>query len=125
VRFIRYIVYIFAVIGFVLVAGFFAVKFGWTNTPGIIDTQREAFLDNRASNRTTATNTPSWATGEEWQTLKDATLKDSTDIYAAAKNSGADARLIVGLSYLGLILSCLPYFLAATISFSTCGGTTS
>jgi hypothetical protein len=36
-------VYIFAIIGFVLVAGFFAVRFGLTNTKGIIDIQSEEF----------------------------------------------------------------------------------
>ncbi|MFX4662500.1 hypothetical protein ABTA70_20480, partial [Acinetobacter baumannii] len=38
------LVYGFALVGFALVAGYFAVKFGFTNTTGIIDQQREAFL---------------------------------------------------------------------------------
>ena len=43
-KFFRITVYIFAIIGFVLVAGFFAVKFKFTNTSGIVDSQNEYFL---------------------------------------------------------------------------------
>ena len=51
-KFLKWIVYVFAVVGFVLVAGYFAIKFGWTNTSGIIDTQRESFLENATTTKT-------------------------------------------------------------------------
>ena len=38
--------YIFAAVGFVLTAGYFAVRLGITNTSGVIDLQQEDFLAN-------------------------------------------------------------------------------
>lgn len=78
--------YSFAIIGFILVAGFFAVKLGLTNVTGIVDTQRESFLQNAA-------NSP-WASGPEWQTFKEAVTKDAPDINRAAELSSVSARLI-------------------------------
>lgn len=86
-KIIRYLVCLFALIGFVLVSGFFAVKMGWTNTAGIIDTQRESFLKG-------VTN-PGWAEGSEWQTFTEAVRKDTDDIKKAGELSGVPARLIV------------------------------
>ena len=87
-KFFRWIIYAFAVIGFVMVAGYFAIRFGWTNTPGIIDSQRESFLNG-------ATTTPSWTQSDEWQTFKIAVVKDKADIGRAAVLSGVPSRLIV------------------------------
>ncbi|KKR69326.1 MAG: hypothetical protein UU11_C0002G0124 [Parcubacteria group bacterium GW2011_GWF2_40_69] len=39
------IVYIFAIIGLFLTAGFFAVKYGATDTTGIIDSQQANFIE--------------------------------------------------------------------------------
>ncbi len=80
-------VYIFALIGFVLTGGYFAVKLGITKTAGIIDEQREHFL--------TQNQKPAWAEGEEWHTFKTAVLKDADDINRAAKLADVPARLIV------------------------------
>jgi hypothetical protein len=82
------IVYIFAVIGFVLVGGYFAVKFGLTNTKGVIDNQHDYFQDQISS------STDAWIKTEEWQVLKEPTLKDTGSINKAAKISGVPARII-------------------------------
>jgi hypothetical protein len=42
---LKVLVYIFAAIGFGLVVGYFAIKYGFTNQRGIIDDQRETFLN--------------------------------------------------------------------------------
>jgi|SRR6185312_9725863 len=84
------VVYVFAVIGFVLVGGYFAVRLGITNTSGIVDSQREAFLANAVS----STN-PAWASTPEWQTLEAAIRRDAPTITKAANDSGVPARLIV------------------------------
>lgn len=95
------IVYIFAAAGFVLVVGYFAVKFGLTNTNGIIDTQRDAFLGSAGAGSSTATaltdTDPSlpWSSTPEWQTLDVAIRKDVPAIDRAAAASGVPARLIV------------------------------
>jgi poly-gamma-glutamate synthesis protein (capsule biosynthesis protein) len=87
-KIIRFAIYLFAIIGFVLVLGFFATKFGWTNTSGIVDNQRNSFLKKDADYV--------WNKGDEWQTLKTAILKDRADIDKASTLSGVPSRLIVG-----------------------------
>jgi hypothetical protein len=86
------IVHLFAIIGFVLVSGYGAIRLGWTKTSGIIDTQRETFLkdikDIHASQ-------PSWADSEEWQIFSQAIIKDKEDLEKASLLSGVPARLIV------------------------------
>src|SRR3954462_10094227 len=88
-RIFRVIIYIFAAIGFILVVGYFAVRFGLTNTKGVIDTQ-ENYFQNQISSSTAA-----WIDTEEWQILKEAILKDRADIEKAAKISGVPSRMIV------------------------------
>jgi len=83
-------VYLFAIIGFVLVGGYFAVQFGLTNTTGIVDNQRGAFLANVSSSQM-----PAWASTEEWSTLESAIRRDAPTISRAANDSGVPARLIV------------------------------
>ncbi|MDB5245026.1 MAG: hypothetical protein JWN90_131 [Parcubacteria group bacterium] len=93
-------VYIFAAIGFFLVVGYFAIKFGFTNQKGIIDQQREAFFG--ASNSAAveqAANAPSyhgpWQNSEEWTIMNDAVTRDQVVIDRAAADSGVPARIIV------------------------------
>jgi hypothetical protein len=93
-------VYVFAVIGFVLVVGYFATRFGLTNTKGIIDLQREAFLGNATTTAAanlapTYPNGTPWQNTEEWQVLSAAATKDAPAINQAAAASGVPTRLIV------------------------------
>jgi hypothetical protein len=93
----RILVYIFAAIGFILVAGYFAVRFGLTNTTGIIDTQRESFLSG-GSNQLAASDVSTllpWTTTEEWAVLDTAIRKDSSALNKAAADSGVPARMIL------------------------------
>lgn len=86
------LVYIFAAIGFFLVAGYIAVRLGLTNEPGIIDTQREGFL---GSVFVTGTHPGPWQESEEWQIIETALRKDAPVIMHAAQDAGVPARLIV------------------------------
>ncbi len=101
------LVYGFALVGFGLVAGYFAVKFGLTNTTGIIDQQRDAFLKAATGS---ATSTPlvspenlaadyppgtPWQQTTEWGIINDAIVKDAPVINQAAGAAGVPARLIV------------------------------
>lgn len=88
-------VYAFAAFGVLLTGAFLAVRFGLTRESGIIDTQRSAFLANQSSTGQSLAETPSWAESEEWQTLKDAILKDRESIYKAAALAGISSRLLV------------------------------
>lgn len=85
-----YLVYIFALIGFGLVAAYTAVEFGFTKTSGIIDKQHDYF-----KNQTASVIDTSWANNEEWQVLKEAVLKDQDVINRAANVAHVPARFIV------------------------------
>lgn len=92
------VVYVFAVIGFVLVGGFFAVKFGLTNTSGVIDNQRENFINsgkNTGNVISSQNQNYYWSTLPEWQTIKAAIIKDQAVINRAALTAGVSPRLIV------------------------------
>lgn len=98
------LVYIFAAIGFFLVAGYFAVRFGLTNEKGIIDVQREAFFGSSTilSQSASVANTPvapaysgPWQQSEEWNVMENAVRRDQSTIMRAANDSGVPARLIV------------------------------
>lgn len=79
-------VYFFALIGLVLVGGYFAVKLGWTDTRGIVDS-----LDRYTTGRD---NYP-WMQGQEWQVLQEAISKDEAVIKRAALAAGVPSRVIV------------------------------
>lgn len=85
------ILHIFAIIGFILFTGYFAVKLGFTNTKGIMDDQDSSFLQGADSNKS------SWIQSEEWVVLKQAINKDLDVINRAAKDAGVDPRLIVSI----------------------------
>jgi hypothetical protein len=101
------VVYIFAVIGLFFTLGYFAVKYGLTNVPGIIDNQQQSFLDSGKSEMAAdvvgsqtdsqdATNDEYyWQTLPEWQIIKIAVQKDQGTIDRAASTAGVPARLIV------------------------------
>ncbi|MES2436497.1 MAG: DUF1402 family protein [Patescibacteria group bacterium] len=87
------LVYLFALIGFVLVAGYFAVKWQWTNSKSIID-QQDTFFKT-SSSTPTSQNTPQWAEGDEWKVFKEAVIRDKESINKAAKASNTSPRLLV------------------------------
>ncbi|MEI6057452.1 MAG: hypothetical protein WCQ60_00590 [bacterium] len=84
------VICVFALIGFVLVAGYVALELGWTKTNGIIDTQHDYF-----KNQTHNSANAAWTQGDEWQTLKAAITKDKEVINKAATVAGVPARMIV------------------------------
>lgn len=86
------VVYIFAIIGFVMVSGYFAVKYGLTKNHGVIDLQQESFLNNLNSS-----TSPAWTSEEEWYVLKKAIIKDRDYIDRAARDAGIPSRLLVSL----------------------------
>ncbi|MBP6868522.1 MAG: hypothetical protein KBC16_00220 [Candidatus Pacebacteria bacterium] len=87
------IVCLFALIGFVLVAGYFAVTFGLTNEEGIIDSQREAFLGE--VNLKDSVPVQDWENSEEWAVIDSAVRRDITVLNRAAADAQVSPRLIV------------------------------
>ncbi len=99
----KVLIYIFAVIGFVLVIVYAALELGLTKTAGIIDAQHDYFK-NQLSNATNTDssginsfNSDAWAQGEEWTVLKEAIATDTKSINMAAQLSGVPARMITSL----------------------------
>lgn len=84
----RIVVYIFAVIGFVLVAGYVAVQFGLTKTEGIVDEQHDYF-------QTQVEKDDSWTETEEWTVLREAIKKEDLAIQKVAKDLNISSRLLV------------------------------
>jgi hypothetical protein len=89
------VIYIFAAIGLLLVGGYFAIKFGFTNQKGIIDTQREAFFSGLQATTTPPAFTGPWQQSEEWGIMNAAVTRDQAVINKAAADSGVPARIIV------------------------------
>jgi hypothetical protein len=94
------VVVIFALIGFVLVAGYFALELGFTKVPGVIDLQRQSFFNSATSTdyaalAPTYPNGTPWQNTQEWQVLSAAITKDAPVIDQAAAASGVSPRLIV------------------------------
>lgn len=84
----------FAVIGFVLTGGYFAIKFGLTNTKGIIDDRFIANPKTSTPQPHQATSSDAWQKSEEWQVLKEATIKDKILINQVASLVGISPRLL-------------------------------
>ncbi len=83
------IICIFALIGMVMVGGYVAIKLGWTNTKGMVDTGSRFLKASETS------QTPAWVNTPEWQTLAVAAAADAPAINKAAGQSAIPARLIV------------------------------
>ncbi|MCI0597465.1 hypothetical protein L0Y34_00085 [Candidatus Parcubacteria bacterium] len=92
-QFFTVVVYLFAAIGFFLVAGYGAVRFGFTNEPGIVDTQREAFLGSSVG--VLSPSNGDWKISNEWRVLEEAIRRDEEVIKRAARDAGVPARLII------------------------------
>ena len=86
------VIYLFALIGLVLISGYGAIRLGWTKTAGIVDTQRETFIKDI---KDIHERKPNWANSEEWRIFSQAIIKDKKDLEKASLLSGVPARLIV------------------------------
>lgn len=95
------IVIIFALIGFSFTAIYFVVRFGLTNTEGIIDQQSVAFIKggiqdvNQDKSATDTTNHHAWNKTNEWNIIESALSNDLDVINKAASDSGVSSRIIV------------------------------
>ena len=95
----KILIYAFAAIGFILTAGFFAVKFGLTNNKGIIDVQQKEFISNGKIQEKHAvfyTNAP-WMKSDEWMTFEQAVIKDRAVIDDVAAKTDVSPRIIVSV----------------------------
>lgn len=86
-KYIRIVIYIFALIGFVMISGYIAMRFGWTKTSGVVDNQHDYFQKQITND--------DWKNTDEWRTLKQAILKDKEIINKVSKETGIPSRVIV------------------------------
>lgn len=89
-KYFKIIVYIFAVIGFIMTIGFVVIKFNLTKVDGIVDKQHDYFKD-----QIIAYSNPAWKESEEWLILKVAIEKDVDDILRASTVADIDPRLAI------------------------------
>ena len=88
-----FLVYGFALVGFVFVSAYFAMRMGFTKERGVIDNQESAFM----TISTTTLYGLDWSTGDEWSVLKQAILKDSKSIRNAATDAGVPSRMVIAM----------------------------
>lgn len=91
--FFKSIVIIFAIIGFILVAGYIAMRLKLTNTLGVIDIQSKNFVRDIQKEKTyqefPLAHTP------EWNAFKQAVAKDKPMIDKISKETGIPGRLLI------------------------------
>jgi hypothetical protein len=108
------LIYLFALIGFVLVGGFFALRFGWTNTSGVVDINDRYFSEvvNKVRQTKEADSAQAifnyncqslgkisyaWMAPPDWPVLKEAIIKDQSQITRVSDETGVSARLLVSM----------------------------
>ncbi len=118
VKLFKFVVYIFALIGFGLMAGWLAILLGWTNTPGGVDFNDRYFKEVTLAIRNNKQNDSqniaqiiadynkkhesnqelsAWLDTPEWVVLREAIAKDQEPIGRAANLAGVNSRLIVSV----------------------------
>ena len=90
----KIIIVIFALIGFILISGYIAMFFGFTNTEGIIDNQTKHFIQK--NNNQTYEIFP-LAHTKEWISFRQAVVKDVPVITQISKETGISPRLLVAI----------------------------
>jgi hypothetical protein len=93
--FFNMIVILFAIIGFVLVAGYIALRLKVTNTQGIIDTESNNFA--KPSGQEKVYKEFPLAHTPEWNAFKQAVAKDKTMVDKIAKETGISSRLLISI----------------------------
>lgn len=84
----------FAIIGFVMISGYLAIRLGFTKTSGMIDTQTKTFLNQTDKNtytQFTLAHTP------EWIAFRQAVSKDKLVITKVSKETGVPERILISL----------------------------
>ncbi len=93
--FLRAIVILFALIGFFLVSGYFAMRLGFTKTEGIEDLQNQSIV--KMVNREKTYTTFPLAHTPEWIAFRQAVAKDKIIIDKVSKETGIEGRLLIAI----------------------------
>ncbi|MBI3458847.1 hypothetical protein HY061_01125 [Candidatus Azambacteria bacterium] len=89
---VKILIILFALIGFILVFGYLAIRLGLTKTSGIIDNQTKNFLSNPKDYPVfPLAHTP------EWIVFRQAVSKDKIIIEKISSEAGIPARMLIAL----------------------------
>lgn len=94
------LVHLFAIIGFLLVGGYLAVRFHLTDTIGIIDEQQRFFLNGNTDGSESKASDAfknNVANQPQWTTFKDAVSKDQQVLEQISSLTGVKSRMIVSV----------------------------
>ena len=100
---VHVLIYLFALIGFILTGGYVAIRLHLTNAVGVIDMQNEVFKKsanekNMGGNGQYTVDIPldlAWSKTSEWKTFKQAVTKDAPQVEQVSKITSVDRRLII------------------------------
>lgn len=92
--FFKWVVIVFAVIGFVFVSGYIAMKLGLTKTIGVVDTQTSTFIEQK--DQVVYAPFP-LAHTPEWIAFRQAIVKDKDVIEKVSKVTGISPRLLIAI----------------------------
>lgn len=97
----RFFLYLFAIIGFVFVCVFIAMKFGLLNVKGSSSSRNKYFnIPASAILSVTKNNDSSikseWMNGDQWQLMKYVFTRDQEIIKKAASDAGVSPRVLLG-----------------------------
>ncbi len=102
----QYIVYLFALIGFVFFFVYFAIQFGWLNVRGSAS-QRNSYFNtvksvtdiksiSKEKYLCAPADTCAWASSDEWALMKEVFARDQEIIKRAAFDAGVEPRILLG-----------------------------
>lgn len=102
----QYIVYLFAIVGFIFVSVYIAIQFGWLNVRGsasqrnsyfnIIKSNQERLSDSKEQKLCVPATDCAWASSEEWALMKEVFTRDQEIIKRAAYDAGVEPRILLG-----------------------------
>ena len=96
---LKILIYCFALIGFIFVAVFLAMQFGWLNVKGAVSERNSYFqINDKLNLNTIDTNEikDSWKDTAEWNLLKEVFTRDQDVINRASHDAGISPRLVIG-----------------------------
>ncbi len=102
----EYLLYLFAIIGFIFVFIYFAIQFGWLNVRGSASQRNSYFnivkgnniriLEVKNEKLCVPASSCAWASSEEWALMKEVFTRDQEIIKKAANDAGIEPRILLG-----------------------------
>lgn len=93
----KFFIGIFAVIGFVLVLGYVAVRLHFTDTKGVIDQQTKQFMNTAITDEKVTYTTFPLSHTPEWLAFKQAIVRDKVVLEKVSKETGISPRILIAI----------------------------